>query len=126
MDKNNNRPRYLNLLKIAMPVTAVVSIAHRASGFLLIIAIPFLIYVFQLSVSSAEEFSQVLVVLQYPLVKVILILLTWSFMHHFCAGIRFLLIDIDVGVTKSVARMSAWSVHVIALTVTLFVAGVLL
>ena len=126
MDKNNNRPRYLNLLKIAMPVTAVVSIAHRASGFLLVIAIPFLIYVFQLSVSSAAEFNQLLATLQQPWIKAVLIVLTWSITHHFFAGIRFLLIDIDWGVSRSAARTSAWLIHLIAIAVTLAVAGTLL
>jgi len=126
MDKNNNRPRYLNLIKIAMPVTAIVSIAHRASGLLLVLSIPFLIYAFQASVSSAAEFNSVLNTLQQPWFKAILIILTWSFTHHFFAGIRFLLIDIDWGVTRSAARASAWFVHVIAITVTLIVAGMLL
>ena len=126
MDKNNSRPRYLNLFKIAMPVTAVVSIAHRLSGFLLVITIPFLIYAFQASVSSTNEFSQLLATLQQPWVKAILIVLTWSFAHHFFAGIRFLLIDVDLGVSKKSARHSAWLIHFLAIVVTAVVVGALL
>jgi len=126
MDKNNKRPRYLNILKIALPVTGMVSIAHRVSGLLLIIALPFLIYAFQLSVSSAESYHQLQIALQQPLSSVILVVLTWSFSHHFFAGIRFLLIDIDIGVTRSKARISAWMVHAFAITTTLIVAGTVL
>jgi succinate dehydrogenase / fumarate reductase cytochrome b subunit len=127
MDKNNNRPRYLNLVKISMPITAVVSIAHRLSGALLVVAIPFLIYALQMSVSSVQQYARLMEAMQYPLLKGVIIVLLWSFLHHFFAGIRFLLIDIDAGVSKPAARLSAGLVHVIAIGVTLLVAvGVLL
>lgn len=126
MDKKKNRPRYLNLIKISMPVAAVVSIGHRISGFLLVIAIPFLIYAFQLSVSSAEAYGQVLAVLENPIILTIIALLVWSFSHHFFAGIRFLLIDIDIGVSKAAARTSAWLIHALAVISTVLVVGALL
>ena len=103
MDKKNNRPRYLNLIQIRMPVAAIVSIGHRISGFLLIIAIPFLIHAFQLSLTSAEDYDRVLTVIEHPIVLAIFAIITWSFAHHFFAGIRFLLIDIDIGVSKTAA-----------------------
>lgn len=126
MDKKKNRPRYLNLIKISMPVAAVVSIAHRVSGFLLVIAIPFLIYAFQLSVSSAEEYAQVVAAVEHPIILAITALLVWSFSHHFFAGIRFLLIDIDIGVSKSAASTSAWLIHILAVLTTLLIVGGLL
>jgi succinate dehydrogenase / fumarate reductase cytochrome b subunit len=126
MNKNNSRPRFLNPFKIKMPVTAVLSIAHRISGLLMVMSIPFVIYAFQLSVSSEEGFSIVMNALQQTWVNVILIGLTWSLSHHFVSGIRFLLIDIDVGVEKQAARFTAWVTHAIALTITVVVAGALL
>ena len=126
MNKKKNRPRYLNLIKISMPVAAVVSIGHRISGFLLIIAIPFLIYAFQLSVSSAEEYAQVVAAVEHPLILAIIALLAWSFSHHFFAGIRFLLIDIDIGVSKEAASTSAWLIHALAVLTTILIVGALL
>lgn len=126
MNKNNKRPRYLNLLKIKMPVTAVLSIAHRFSGFLMVIVIPFAIYVLQRSVSSEQEFNAVIDLLQQPWLRAVLIILTWSFAHHFFAGIRFLLIDIDVGVEKRSARWTAWLTHLLAVSTAIGVAGALL
>ena len=126
MNKSNNRPRYLNLLKIKMPVTAVLSIAHRFSGFLMVIAIPFVIYVFQQSVSSEQEFNATINMLRETWVSVLLVALTWSFTHHFISGIRFLLIDMDIGVEKQSARRTAWLTHIISVTITLCVAGILL
>ena len=126
MDKNNKRPRYLNLLKIKMPVTAVLSIAHRASGLLLVLIIPFAIYVFQLSVSSEQGFNNVLQSFQQTWVSIILVILAWSFIHHFLSGIRFLLIDIDVGVERQAARLTAWIINVVSITAAVVVAGMLL
>jgi len=126
MDKNNKRPRYLNVLKITLPVSGVVSIAHRISGLLLVIALPFLIYAFQLSVSSPESYHHIQAALQQPWSKAILVVLIWSFSHHFFAGIRFLLIDIDIGVTRSAARLGAWMVNVFAIATTLIIVGSLL
>ena len=126
MDKNKKRPKYLNLLKIKMPVAAVVSIGHRISGFLLVIAIPCVIYAFQQSISSAEGYRSILAAFDHPLMQAILVLLIWSFAHHFFAGIRFLLIDIDVGVTRLMSRASAWLVHGLAVLVTVLIGGALL
>ncbi|HEY5604750.1 MAG TPA: succinate dehydrogenase, cytochrome b556 subunit [Gammaproteobacteria bacterium] len=125
MDKNKNRPKYLNLLKISMPITAVVSIGHRIAGLLMVIAIPFVIYAFQLSISSAAEYASVKAALNHPLAQGILVLLVWSFLHHLFSGMRILLIDIDVGVSRSAARISAWLVYGLALLLTILLLGVM-
>ena len=116
----------MNLIQIRMPVAAIVSIGHRISGFLLIIAIPFLIHAFQLSLTSAEDYDRVLTVIEHPIVLAIFAIITWSFAHHFFAGIRFLLIDIDIGVSKTAARASAWLIHVLALSTTILTVGAFL
>lgn len=104
------RPVYLNLFKIRLPVMGFVSLAHRASGVFLFIAIPFVIYLLDLSVISSEGFDRVLTLLKQPYVQLIEILLFWALTHHFFAGIRFLFIDADIGVEKKTARYSAWFV----------------
>lgn len=105
---HNKKPVFLNLLQIRMPVTAVVSIGHRFSGLILFIGIPVLIYFLDKSLQSAEEFAAMLNIFSSSPVKWIAILLIWVFVHHLIAGIRFLLIDIDIGVDKKPARISAW------------------
>ena len=55
-------------------------------------------------------------------VKLVLLALIWSYLHHFCAGIRFLLLDVHVGVEKEKARTSATGVLVVSLILT-FVVG---
>lgn len=125
MEKNKSRPKYLNLFRIRMPVTAVVSIAHRISGFLLVLSIPILILIFQISLESAPSYSKLTAYLDLSAVKCVFVIAVWAVAHHVVAGIRFLLIDMDIGVSKINARRSAWVVHVIALAFTAYVAGLL-
>ncbi len=125
MSPKQTRPVYLNLLKIRLPVTGVTSIAHRVSGALLFLSLPLLIYGLDLSVQSSEEFANVANWLQQPLAKVVLLIWIWSLVHHLLAGIRFLLIDLDVGVSRDAARQTAWWVNFAALGLVLVLGGAL-
>ncbi len=107
----NQRPVFLNLTKIRLPVTGMVSIFHRLSGLLLATCIPLLIYLFDLSLRSPQGFAEVQQLLQSPLLKLVLTVGAWALSHHLIAGIRFLLIDIDIGILKTSARRSAWITH---------------
>ena len=107
---NDPRPVYLNLLKIRLPLTGMVSFAHRITGVLLFLALPFAAYLLDLSIESEQSFAKAQEMLNQPLMLVVQILLLWSIAHHFFAGIRFLLIDADIGVEKSQARLGAWLV----------------
>ncbi len=82
--------------------------------------LPLLIWLFELSLAprrnSAAVFSAVI---DNLLVKLILLGLVWAFLHHFCMGIRILLIDIQVGVEKQQAHASAVAVMIISLALTL-------
>ena len=110
----DKRPVYLNLFKIRLPVAGMVSLAHRASGMLMFLAIPFMVYLLDLSVRSAESFEQALSLLQQPYIMAAGLLIVWAVAHHLFAGIRFLLIDADIGVDKKPATMTAWAVMLLA------------
>ena len=119
------RPVYLNLFKIRLPTTGIVSFAHRVSGFLLFLAIPFSVYLLDLSVGSQQDFDQSVRLLQHPVLQFAMLILVWAFVHHFLAGIRYLLLDFDVGVEKTGSNVSAWLVLALeAVVVVLFVWGV--
>jgi succinate dehydrogenase / fumarate reductase cytochrome b subunit len=123
----DNRPVYLNLFKIRLPTTGIVSFAHRVSGFLLFLAIPFSIYILDLSVSSADGFEHGLRLLQQPVLQLFLLLAVWALVHHFLAGIRYLLLDFDIGVDKTGSNITAWAVLIIeALVMVLYLFGTLL
>lgn len=104
------QPVYLNLLKIKLPLPGIISFAHRITGILLFLSLPFIVYLLDLSVESAQSFEKVIQILNQPFVIFVQIVLLWSLAHHFFAGIRFLLIDAEIGVEKSQSRLGAWLV----------------
>lgn len=113
------RPKFLNLMAIKLPLPGVASILHRVSGIGLFLMLPLLIWMLDLSLKSADTYSTLVTVTGHPLVKLILIGLLWAFLHHFCMGIRILLIDIHVGVEKAAARKSTVAVLAVSLLMTL-------
>lgn len=119
MINGKHPPRYLNLLQIRQPVTAVTSILHRVSGVWLFLCTPWVIYLLQLSLSSEQGFERSRYLLTLFPVKLVLGITLWAAVHHLFAGIRFLLLDIDVGIELAAARRSAWGVNVGALVVAL-------
>jgi succinate dehydrogenase / fumarate reductase cytochrome b subunit len=125
MNIKNNRPKHLNLLKIHLPITGIASINHRLSGLILFLAIPFSLYLFQLSLTSRTGFTEMLLFLSSPWIKLALVVLLWSFLHHLLAGFRFLLIDQNIGISLSVARKTAWFVVFTAVILTLLISGFL-
>ncbi|MCB1893148.1 MAG: succinate dehydrogenase, cytochrome b556 subunit [Rhodocyclaceae bacterium] len=80
--------------------------------------LPFLIYLFELSLDSSLGFNIFKAFVAYPLVKLILIGLLWAFLHHFCMGIRILLLDMNMGTDLKPARTSAKVVMVVSLALT--------
>jgi succinate dehydrogenase / fumarate reductase cytochrome b subunit len=112
MPKNKNRPVFLDLTRIHQPVNAVLSIAHRATGIVLVLLIPVLVFLFDRSLASAQGYADVVDVLRGPTARVVLFALTWVFFHHLFAGVRYLLIDAEIGVEIRRAQASAWVVFV--------------
>jgi succinate dehydrogenase / fumarate reductase cytochrome b subunit len=117
------RPVYLNLFAIRMPLPAVVSILHRASGALLfLVGIPVVLCVVQRALASPEAWSQARAALAAPFPKLVAIALAWAFLHHLLAGIRHLLMDVHVGVELPAARRSAALAMVLAVVLTVAIA----
>jgi succinate dehydrogenase / fumarate reductase cytochrome b subunit len=121
MAARDTRPYYLNLIKIRLPIPGVVSIMHRISGVWLFVAIPVVVYLFELSLRDAASFSLVSDMLTHPLARLATLLLIWALLHHLFAGIRFLLTDFDIGLGKTQSRVTAWSVIVTEVLVMLWI-----
>ena len=120
------RPKNLDLTTIRLPLPAKVSILHRVSGAGLFLCFPVLLWMFGASLTSAETFATFKSVFANPLAKVIVAGLIWAYLHHFCAGIRFLLLDLHVGIEKEAARKSSVVVFAVSIPLTLVFWGVLL
>lgn len=127
MPATDNRPFFLNLVKIRLPVTGFVSILHRVSGLLMFLATPYAIYLFDLSLQGASGFDQAVIHFENPVVKLGALIILWSVIHHLLAGIRFLLTDFDIGIDKDPANRYAWLVFILeAIIVAGFMMEILL
>lgn len=107
---NKSAPVYLNLIKIKLPLTGVISFLHRVSGVLLFFAIPIALYLLQLSLQSEASFNKAQSLLNHPVAMILQIFVMSALFYHLFAGIRFLLMDVDIGYDKQIARRSSWLV----------------
>lgn len=117
------RPVYLNLVQIRLPLPGIVSILHRISGAILFLGgIPLLLYAVERSLASPESFASLKALFAHPLAKLVVIGMVWAYLHHFCAGIRFLLLDLRIGDDLKPARQSSVIVLVASIALTLIIA----
>ena len=116
--KKKSRPKNLDLTTIRLPLPGFVSILHRISGAGLFLMLPLLLWLFQSSVASPESFETFKAFVANPLAKILLLGLLWAYLHHFFAGIRFLLLDVHVGIDLEAARMSSKVVLAVSLAAT--------
>jgi len=115
---NKSRPKHLDLRLIRLPLPGFVSILHRISGALLFLALPFLLWMLQCSLRSIETWTELTDNLQRPASKLFLLAVLWALLHHFCAGLRYLAIDLHLVRTLPQARSSSWAVMVASLALT--------
>ncbi len=120
------RPKNLDLTTIRLPLPGKVSILHRVSGAGLFLCLPVILWLFSASLTSPETFAVFKGVLSNLFAKIIVAGLIWAYIHHFCAGIRFLLLDLHIGIEKESARKSAAVVFAVSIPLTLIFWGVLL
>jgi succinate dehydrogenase / fumarate reductase cytochrome b subunit len=117
------RPKHLDLLKIRLPIPGIVSILHRISGAaLFVLFIPLGLLALQGSLASEQGFSTWTGLFANPVVKLILVGFIWAWAHHFLAGIRYLLLDVHIGIELQPARFSSKIVMVLSLAITLLLA----
>lgn len=112
MTTSTRRPVHLNLFKIKLPIAGIMSIIHRATGMFMFVALPYLIYLLDLSLSGPTGYAEAVDAVHGFVGTVFVFLIMWSLSHHLLAGIRYLLIDIDLGVEKEMARQTALAVVV--------------
>jgi succinate dehydrogenase / fumarate reductase cytochrome b subunit len=121
------RPEFRNihvteLSNYRLPPSGIVSILHRISGFGMFLLLPFLLYLLQESLRSEISFAHFKGVVDSVFVKIILLGLSWAYLHHFTAGIRHLFMDNHLALDKVAAQKTARWVLVISLALTVLVA----
>lgn len=122
------RPQFRNIhvsqiLQYRLPAPGIVSILHRVSGALMfLLGLPFALYLFEQSITSEISFDNYLAIVGSVPGRLALLVLAWAYLHHFCAGIRYLLLDLHMGVAKEQARASARVTLGVSLALTALVA----
>ena len=116
------RPININPLSIRLPVMAVVSILHRMSGILVLLLIPFLLWVLQRTLVSPEGLNQVRDAVSSPGCKAVLWVLLASLIFHWIAGFRHLLMDMHFGDSLRAGRIGAYLVIIVALGLSIVTA----
>src|SRR5690606_21580011 len=127
-EKQKGRPEFRNVGigditgKYRMPPSAIVSILHRVSGAGLFLFLPFLLYLLQESLLSEISFEHFRGVVSNPFAKIIILGLSWAYLHHFVAGVRHLFMDNHLALDKDAAQKTARWVLIISLVLTALVA----
>jgi succinate dehydrogenase / fumarate reductase cytochrome b subunit len=114
------RPEFRNINAITdlpsyrLPPAGWVSILHRISGFILFLLMPFIIWMFDTSLTSEFSFAKFKSVFNVGagflpgwFIKLVALAMIWAYLHHFIAGIRHLWMDVNHAVSKEFGRSSA-------------------
>lgn len=114
------RPEFRNINAVhdlptyRLPAAGWVSILHRVSGALMFLLMPFIIWMFDVSVSSEISFAKFKAAFNSGLgfvpgwfLKLVALALIWAYLHHFIAGIRHLYMDVNHAVSKEFGKSSA-------------------
>lgn len=117
-----NRPVNLDIASMRLPITAITSIIHRATGVLLFVLIPFALYALDRSLSSQEGFDAIKSFMTNPIMKVIVWFSFSGLFYHIIAGVRHLLMDMGVAEEKTSGKIGAWLVIFLALSASAMLA----
>jgi len=125
------RPEFRNINALTdlpsyrLPAAGIVSILHRISGLLMFLLLPFIIWMFDTSISSEISFAKFSAAFNVGLgfvpgvlVKLVALALIWAYLHHMIAGIRHVYMDVCHAVTKEFGKSSAVATLVLSLGLT--------
>lgn len=108
------RPINLNLLQIQFPAPAIISILHRASGVVLFLMLPLLLWLLSASLNSSDSFNALHESLTHPVLAFFIWVTLSALLYHLVAGIRHLLMDIGIGESLKGGRLSAYIVFLVS------------
>lgn len=130
-DTLKQRPQFRNIhvsqiIAYRLPPAGIVSILHRVSGVLMFLLMPFIIWMFDVSVTSEvsygvfkSAFAAGVGFIPGWFLKLVVLALIWAYLHHLLAGIRHLWMDATHAVTKQFGHTSAIATLAISVLLTL-------
>ncbi len=110
------------LVNYRLPLAGLISILHRVSGAILFLLLPLVLYLLDQSLVSENTFAAMRGFTSHWFVKLIILGLSWAYLHHFFAGVRHLGMDTHMGLEKQSSRRSSAVVLVVSLFLTALVA----
>jgi len=121
--------RLIDALQYRLPLAGLVSILHRASGMLMFLLLPFIVWLLDVSLTSEISYARFTGLFAAGVgfvpgwfFKLVALALVWSYLHHFIAGVRHLWMDATHAVGLEFGRQSAVFTLVVSLLLTLAVA----
>ncbi|MBB1126423.1 succinate dehydrogenase, cytochrome b556 subunit [Thiospirillum jenense] len=126
MPPRTQRPVFLDLRHIHLPLPGVVSILHRLSGLILLLVIPIGIGLFAYALVGEAEFMAAAALFSHPATKLVRLVLIWACVHHLIAGVRYLALDFGWGITRPMARYTAAATLIVSVIFTLLLGSLLL
>lgn len=115
------QPKNLNLFTIRFPIPAIVSILHRMSGVIIFLLMPVITIAFCMSLMSSSDFASVISMINLWPLRILGAILTWGVFHHFIAGCRHLLLDLQIGNDLITARFTSKTVLILSFIFTVLV-----
>jgi succinate dehydrogenase / fumarate reductase cytochrome b subunit len=136
LDKTGKKPEFRNINAMRdlptyrLPVAGWVSILHRVSGAILFLLMPFIIWMFDNSISSEISFEKFKAIFNIGagfvpgwFFKLVVLAIIWAYLHHLIAGVRHLYMDANHAVSKEFGRSSAISTLLISIGLTITLAA---
>ena len=136
INKTGKKPEFRNINAMRdlptyrLPVAGWVSILHRASGAILFLLMPFIIWMFDTSISSEISFEKFKAIFNIGVgfvpgwfFKLMVLAIIWAYLHHLIAGVRHLYMDANHAVSKEFGRSSAITTLVISIGLTIVLAA---
>lgn len=116
----------VDILKYRLPPAGIVSILHRVSGVMMFLLLPFIVWMFDTSLTTEQSYEQFTAVfaggagwLPGWFVKLVALALIWAYLHHVIAGVRHLWMDATHSVGLKFGRISALVTLGLSVLVTL-------
>lgn len=113
---------FAQMVHYRLPITAFVSGFHRLAGAALFIFLPFILYLLDKSLATEDSFEYMKNLVSPWYCRLVILGLSWAYLHHFFAGLRHMLMDFHIGLDKAAAKKTSAAVFAISLLITLGIA----